>query len=143
MLPGILIHAHCVDAILSSNHVDVMPQWICVLLSVILCFAFSYTQVQFKRHLEHGGDFAIRVFQVLLMFLLYWLGCVLFVHNYYVDMSFAILMIFTNTLSMDVCSGVKHIWKHSKNEDSYNISCSNMGYSRVTFCPEHKYYSPT
>jgi len=109
-LPGVLIHAHCVDTILSGNHIDVVPLWMNVLLSVLLCFVFSYMFIRLEIRLDVGVDFFIRVLQILLMFILYWVGCVFFVHGYYVDVSLVLLMLVTSTLSKDICVGIEQIY---------------------------------
>ena len=114
VLPGALIHAHCVDTILSGNHIDVMPSWMNVLMSILLCFVFSYMFIRLEIRLDVGVDFLIRVLQILLMFILYWVGCVFFVHGYYVDVSLVLLMFVTSTLSKDICVGIEQIYVSCK-----------------------------
>ena len=109
MMPGVMIHAHCVDTILAGRGIDSMPMWLNIVLSVILCFVFALLHLSVERRLDNGVDFVMRVFQILLMFALYWLGCVLYIRNYYVDMSLVLLMVVTSALSMDICSGVAQI----------------------------------
>ena len=109
MMPGVMIHAHCVDTILAGRGIDSMPMWLNIVLSVILCFVFALLHLSVERRLDNGVDFVMRVFQILLMFVLYWLGCVLYIRNYYVDMSLVLLMVVTSALSMDICSGVAQI----------------------------------
>lgn len=114
-LPGVLIHAHCVDTILSGRCIDSMPMWLNMIFSVLFCFGFAILHLYMERRFDHGVDFVMRAFQILLMFALYWIGCVLYVRNYYMDMSLVLLMLVTSALSMDICCGVAQIWSLIKN----------------------------
>lgn len=116
MLPGVLIHAHCVDTILSGNHIDSLPLWVNILLSVLLCFAFSFMHVQVERRMDDGVDFVMRLLQVLLMLLLYRVGCMFFIHNYYIDMSIVLLMVVTGALAKDIYVGMEQIFYRLKNK---------------------------
>ena len=111
-MPGAIIHAHCVDTILEGNYIDSFPQWLNILLSVVLCYLFMLLHILVEKYIDNGVDFIIRVVQVLMMFVLYKVGCTLYVHNYYVDVSLVLLMIASTAFVLDICSGIEHFGKY-------------------------------
>ena len=111
-MPGVIIHAHCVDTILEGNYIDSFPEWLNILLSVLLCYLFMLLHILVEKYVNNGVDFIIRVVQVLMMFVLYKVGCTLYVHNYYVDVSLVLLMIASTAFVLDICSGIEHFGKY-------------------------------
>ena len=77
---------------------------------------FSLLHIVLERYFDDGVDFIVRLIQISMMFFLYWLGCMLFVHRYfYVDMSVVLLMIVISAFSTDVYAGVEKICVYLKN----------------------------
>lgn len=107
-MPGVLIHAHCVDTILTGNYIDAIPQWLNILLSSVVCYLFLLLHIPVRKYLGKSADFVIRILQVLIMYLLYRIGCTLYVSNCYVDVSFLLLMIGTSAISVDICYGIEY-----------------------------------
>ena len=116
IMPGVMIHAYSVETILSGTLVDSMNMWLNLVISTVLCFLFAFLHIVLERYFDDGVDFTVRMIQIVMMFFLYWLGCMLFVHeNYYVDMSTALLMIVISAFSTDVCAGIEHMYTYMKN----------------------------
>lgn len=44
-MPGAIIHAHCVDTILEGNYIDSFPEWLNILISVVLCYLFMLLHI--------------------------------------------------------------------------------------------------
>ena len=111
-IPGAIIHAYCVDTILEGNYIDSFPEWLNILLSVVLCYLFMLLHVVVEKYIDNGVDFVIRVVQVLMMCVLYKIGCTLYVNNYYLDVSLVLLMIGSTAFVLDICTGIEHFGKY-------------------------------
>lgn len=129
-MPGAIIHAYCVDTILEGNYIDSFPKWLNILLSVVLCYLFMLFNILVEKHLNNGVDFVIRVVQIIIMFVLYKIGCTLYTNSYYVDMSLVLLMIGSTAFVLDICTGIEQFCKYlikkikllAKNKYSKKIS---------------------
>lgn len=111
-MSGVMLHAFCVNTILEGCYIDSFPRWLNILLSVVICYLFMLFYILAEKKLNHGVDFIIRVVQVLIMFILYKIGCTLYAHNYYVDVSLVLLIIGSSAFVLDICSGIEQLFKH-------------------------------
>lgn len=115
-MSGAIVHAHCVDTILSGDYIDIFPKWLNIILSVVLCYIFILLHILVEKYIDQGVDFLIRVVQILMMFVLYKIGCTLYADNYYVDVSLVLLMIGSTAFVLDICSGIEHFSKYLINK---------------------------
>ena len=100
-MPGILIHAHIVDTIVSGKQVKAMARWICWLIAILLCYVFVCIKLFICERSDDIGQLVIRVLQIMFLYLFFIIGCNTFInHMLYVDFSPTLLMI---TIALFIC----------------------------------------
>lgn len=107
-IPGVLIHAYAINTILSSKQpITSSEDWFNWVVAIMLCFVFSMVDVWAKRRFSNINNFLMRLVQVALLFLLFWLGTSwLSNHHCYLDFSAAVLLIGLGALSFDIWYGL-------------------------------------
>jgi hypothetical protein len=75
---GVVIHANIVNMIVTGNYINVMPDWLCIALSFILCYFYIYfiTLFNYKRPMLFNITFPVillllNVLIIYFFFLLY------------------------------------------------------------------------
>lgn len=107
-VPGVLIHAYAINTILSTKQpITSSKDWFNWLVAIVLCFVFAMVDVWAKRRFSNINNFLMRLVQVALLFLLFWLGTSwLSNHHCYLDFSAAVLLIGLGALSFDIWYGL-------------------------------------
>lgn len=118
-MPGIMIHAHIVDTIISGKRIVTVSKWISWLIAFLLCYVLICIRLFVSDRSEDVGVLVIRILQIVFLYLFFTIGCKLFINQMlYIDFSPTLLMITISLFICDVWEGcvslVKMIFKKEK-----------------------------
>ena len=100
-MPGIFIHAHTLDTILSGKDIKMSSKWLNWLFAFVICYLFMCVKLFVSDKSQDFGQLVIRILQVVSLYLLFITGCNIFINKLtYVDFSPVLLML---TISLFVC----------------------------------------
>ena len=104
-MPGVKIHAYALSTILHDNYQTTMPRWGMNLLSLLLCVVFVLVKIWLDNY--RANDLLMRVFQIIVIVVLIYLGSYLFVkHNFILELSQPLLIVALGLFALDVWKGV-------------------------------------
>lgn len=99
-MPGILIHAHALSTVLRQNYKNQMPQWALWAFGIFVCALF----VGAKNLLSSvtGGGTLMRLFQLFMMLLIVYIGCVLYLRfNFVLELSLPLAVLALGLMALD------------------------------------------
>ena len=107
-MSGVMVHAYSLSTILGERYYTMIPQWILWLLGLFLCIIFVVVKMWLKNHsLE---NLLMRVFQILTMMTITYLGCILFIKYHYVlELSMPLMIIALGLAALDVWDDIVHV----------------------------------
>ena len=106
-MSGVQIHATILENLLSNKFIRYFPHWLEVLLAWLLCFCLIVFMNIAKEKWSKVGNLAVRVFQAILIYTLFVIGCNAFVRrNLYIDFSLALLMTGLGAFAFDLIYGL-------------------------------------
>lgn len=82
MMPGIVVHAHTLATILGERYAREMPAWGLWVIGFLMTVLFIVAKLLFKRCII--DNILMRMFQVFIMLLITYIGCMLFIEYHYV-----------------------------------------------------------
>lgn len=102
-MPGTTIHAHAVATILSGIRYSQAPRQLDKVTAALVCFLLIYLCLSLST--SYRG-LVVRTAQLLFLFLVVWLGYVLYVDRYFiVNFSYTFLMIAFGLFALDLYNG--------------------------------------
>ncbi len=105
VMPGVMIHAYALSTILQDNYQTTMPKWGMNVLSILLCVVFVLVKIWLDNY--RANDLLMRIFQIVVILLLIYLGSYLFVkHNFILELSQPLLIVALGLFALDVWKGV-------------------------------------
>lgn len=115
---GVLIHAHAVSTILRGAYYTIVPEWLTMAISFMLCFMLCYGNVSLKKN--GARALWMRIVQFLGLYVIIQVGYWLFVdHHIIFDFAYTLLMLLFGFFAVDIWFGLgyyvdKYILKSSK-----------------------------
>lgn len=107
---GIYIHAHALDTILQGAYYQEIPKALLYIISIICCLLFTSFSLALKESHKEVSGLVIRITQAVLMLLIYWIGCELYLQQIYFDPVVLILMIVAIPFTTDIYQGTKGLY---------------------------------
>ena len=107
---GIYIHAHALDTILQGAYYQEIPKALLYVISIICCLLFTSFSLALKESHKEVSGLVIRITQAVLMLLIYWIGCELYLQQIYFDPVVLILMIVAIPFTTDIYQGAKGLY---------------------------------
>lgn len=105
--PGVIIHANALSTILHKTYLKHLPTWMSWILGFFLCSLFVIAYSFFNRF--QAGNMFMRLFQILLVFFMIFLGCTLFLRYHLVfELSFPLILAALGIVAIDFWNGF--IW---------------------------------
>ena len=100
-MPGIMVHAYTLSTILGERYINAMPKWGLYLFGLLISILFVIVKMWLKRHSIE--NLLMRVFQVLIMLVIIYLGCLLFIEYYYVvELSMPLMLVALGLVALDI-----------------------------------------
>ena len=124
-ISGIFIHAYSLQTVLSGSYIKEWPGWIMWGIAFIISILFVFLQ-QYARSFTYIGNCLIRLGLWILIFLLVWLGCIIFSrYNHYADFTIVISMLAFSSLAFDITYATIGVvkWLMEKNIITKNKKC--------------------
>ena len=104
--PGVIIHALVTEMISTGEFIRRSPPWVETALALGLCFVFLFFMLLAKRYYDDAGTFFMRIVQLILIFVLFVLGCRMYIaKGLYLNLSFSITMLALGSLVFDIVAG--------------------------------------
>ncbi|HAB53012.1 MAG TPA: hypothetical protein DCE80_12735, partial [Ignavibacteriales bacterium] len=100
---GVVIHANIVSMILNKKFINIMPQWLSIILAVILSYVSAYIIYSFKRkHKDWFGTFT-KLYMLTVSLLNLYIGVMVLHHfNYRINLTLAIAVVFLTGTILDL-----------------------------------------
>lgn len=107
-MPGIMVHAYTLSTILGERYTNVMPKWGLYLIGLLISILFVIVKMWLKRHsLE---NLLMRLFQVLVMLVILYLGCLLFInYHYIIELSMPLMLVALGLVALDIWDDSLHL----------------------------------
>lgn len=110
-MPGILIHAHTLDTIISGKEIRMSSQWINWMIAFVICFIFMCVKLFASEKSQDFGQLIVRILQLVLLYLFFTWGCNIFMNKLvYVDFSPVLLMLTIALLVCDLWEGFVYLF---------------------------------
>lgn len=107
--PGVLIHANIIDTILQENYITDSSNWANYIISILLSFVFMILFLHLKEYVDELSGIIMRIVQILILFILYYLGIRLYNNNVYMNCLLPMLTIAFSSIITDIYLGVEHL----------------------------------
>lgn len=107
--PGVLIHANIVDTILQENYITDCRNWFNYIISIIVTFVFMIMFLCLKKNVDEFSGIIMRLVQIMILFILYYLGVLLYNSNIYMNCMLPMLTIAFSSIVTDIILGLEHI----------------------------------
>lgn len=111
-VPGIYIHAHSLDTILSEAYYQEVSKTLLYIISILCCLLFTSFSLAMKAYKPDLSGLIIRLSQAILMFMLYWIGCELYIQQIYFDPVTLLLMLVAIPFTTDIYFGARSLAKN-------------------------------
>lgn len=111
-MPGIMIHAHIIDTIISGKYISHIPMWSKWIIAFAVCFVFMLVKL-FVRDISYKlGLLLMRVIQMSCLYLFFAIGCKMYIdHMTYIDFAPTLLMISLALFTYDIWIGTTTLIK--------------------------------
>lgn len=101
---GVFIHAYALSTILDGNYIRTTPDWVNWMIALLLCAIFVGVDLYYYQY--SVCNLFIRILQIILLYLIVWTGCQLFlVHRINVDFTRPLLMVSFGLVAVDMWIG--------------------------------------
>ena len=105
--PGVKIHAFIIDTILNNKYISSTPVWLSWVIAFIVCLVFMITSFFVGDISSNLGNLAMRILQVICLYVFFALGCRVFVSKlHYIDFAPTLLMIGLGLFAYDLWVGL-------------------------------------
>lgn len=112
MMAGVLIHAYILQTILSEGYIDSTTSGLNWLMAIIICVIYAIMSLWSKFRMNNYGNLFLRIFQFTLIFLLIYIGCVIFKYSHiYIDFAPGVLMLGLGALAFDLWFGAYALYE--------------------------------
>ena len=100
---GVVIHANIVSMILNKNFINIMPQWLSIILAVILSYVSAYIIYSFKRKRKDWFGTFTKLYMLTVSLLNLYIGVMVLHHfNYRINLTLAIAVVFLTGTILDL-----------------------------------------
>ena len=104
--PGVVIHAHIIDTIISNKYITNVSNKISWLIAFIVCFAFMCIKLYIRDYSYKLGLLVMRIIQLASLYLFFAIGCNMFINKMlYIDFAPTLLMITLAVFTYDIWTG--------------------------------------
>lgn len=101
---GVFIHAYALSTILDRNYIRTTPDWLNWMIALLLCAMFVGVDLCCYRY--SVCNLFIRILQIILLYLIVWTGCQLFLaYRINVDFTRPLLMVSFGLMAVDMWIG--------------------------------------
>lgn len=110
-MPGIMVHAYALSTILSEQYMNTMSKCVLWFWGLLISILFISIKIWLKkRSLE---NLLMRIFQVLLMLSITYIGCLLFIeYRYVIELSIPLMLVALGVAALDVWDDFLHLLKN-------------------------------
>ena len=113
---GLKIHAVILETIILKHNIRNAPTWISWFIAIISCAIFVGLNIILTNKKLATGKLLFRLAQILVLYLFFWIGCVLFTkHNLCIDFAPSLSMIAIGLLAYDIYFGFVALYKKTIN----------------------------
>ena len=99
-MPGILIHAYALSTVLRQHHKAKMPSWALWLMGIFISAIFVGSKIALSNII--GGGTLMRLFQTVLLILIVYIGCVLYIKlNFVLELTLPLAVVGLGFIALD------------------------------------------
>ena len=99
-MPGILIHAHALSTILRQHCKSQMPPWALWVLGILIGILFVGAKIGFDQ--VAGGNTLMRLFQLFMLLIIVYIGCVLYIqYDFVLELSLPLAVVALGFVALD------------------------------------------
>ena len=104
-VPGVIIHANAISTVLNEGYHSKFPMWGLVIMVVVLCVLFVIFRT-FLFSLGEADNMVMRIVQILMLFMVIWVGTRLYIHhNIILELSVPLVIIALVQVALDFWAG--------------------------------------
>ena len=106
-MAGVMVHAYTLSTILGERYASVIPNWLLWIFGLFICIIFIIVKMWVKRY---SINLLMRLFQLMVMFIITYIGCVLFIEYHYVlELSMPLMVVALGIAALDVWGDIVKI----------------------------------